>query len=188
MADLIKEVEPEKEWWSPESPDSADQLFTVDMDYMDYIDTCRRATPSSPFQAKPSDMKDFITQYHHNPSVLRTDMVNEDKIQKGIAESIDIKVEHKDIVEGEVQKEMNDQMTTNPYLSWLSQLLESFKEVFSALPPPVTVPKVVTMELKLKEEYKDQGLRSKFFPMPKADSDEIEAHVNELIKANLVEE
>jgi hypothetical protein len=115
-------------------------------------------------------------------------MVNEEKIQKGIAESIDIKVEHKDIVEGEVQKEMNDQITANPHLPWLPQLLESFKEVFSALPPPGTVPKIVTMDLKLKEEFKDQGLRSKCFPMPKADSNEIEAQVNELIKANLVEE
>ena len=67
------------------------------------------------------------------------------------------------------------------------EILPNFQAVFGPLPPPGQGPKIVTMDIELKEEWKNAPLRGKCFPMPERDVQEIDRQVQELVDAKLVE-
>ena len=76
------------------------------------------------------------------------------------------------------------QFSGNPQLE---QLLRNFQEVFGPLPPQGKGIKLVTMDIKLLDEWKNVPLRGKCWAMPEKDVQEIDQQVDELLKANLVE-
>ena len=71
----------------------------------------------------------------------------------------------------------------------LHSLLSEFESsVFGPLPPPHTVPKLVKMDLELKEEFANATARSRPYPANLADAEEIERQVQEGIESNILEE
>ena len=186
MAELKKEVEAENHW-TARKPRRRTRKKKTSSSFLSTKLQCqaddRRAIPSSPFKANQKDLAEMCKPLTKDLTVLRMEQTDA-KFQTKIAEDIEVK----DIVEGEVKKEMETQVKSNPELQWLEPLLQDHLEVFSALPAPGTVPKIVKLNLQLKEEFKDVPLRSKCFPMSKEDATEIEKQVLELTKAGLAEE
>ena len=68
------------------------------------------------------------------------------------------------------------------------KLLLTYKEVFGALPPPLSSKKLVQMDLKLKPEVEKTRVRRRPYPAPQQQVEEIERHIQECIDAGLVEE
>ena len=62
----------------------------------------------------------------------------------------------------------------------LSNLIQTYHEVFGALPPP--------LDLKLKPEFEGSVVRRRPYPAPQDQINEIERHIHECIDAGLVEE
>ena len=71
----------------------------------------------------------------------------------------------------------------------IKNLIFRYKEVFGPLPPHKSGEgcKLVVMDIELKHEFKHLPLRSKCLPMPPQDCAEIEAQVDELVNAGLLE-
>jgi len=69
----------------------------------------------------------------------------------------------------------------------LTKLLRDHQEVFGPLPPPGKGVKLVTMDIELREEWKNTPLRGKCWVMPEKDVLEIDRQVQELIDSGLVE-
>ena len=70
----------------------------------------------------------------------------------------------------------------------LSKLIHKYREVFGALPPPLSCKKLVQMDLKLKPEFEGSVVRRRPYPAPQDQFDEIERQIRECIDASLVEE
>ena len=70
----------------------------------------------------------------------------------------------------------------------LVQLLVKHKEVFGELPPPQKGQTLVQLDLQIKKEFEGMPLKSKCWPMPKPDQEEIENQANEMVRAGLAEE
>ena len=71
----------------------------------------------------------------------------------------------------------------------IKELIWKYKEVFGPLPPHKSGEgcKLVEMDIELKDEFKTLPLRTKCWPMPPQDCAEIEAQVDELVNAGLLE-
>ena len=71
----------------------------------------------------------------------------------------------------------------------LHDVLSKFEPtVFRPLPPPHTAPKLVKMDLELKDEFANSTARSKPYPANLADAEEIERQVQEGIDGGILEE
>ena len=68
----------------------------------------------------------------------------------------------------------------------VQNLIRTYLEVFSELPPPASCDKLVEMELKLKPEFLGQEIRRRPYPAPKEQANEIERQIQECIDAGLV--
>ena len=70
----------------------------------------------------------------------------------------------------------------------LNKLNQKRQEVFGALPPPVSGPKLVQMDLVLKPEFEESVVRRRSYLAPQDQIDEMEQQMQECIDAGLVEE
>ena len=70
----------------------------------------------------------------------------------------------------------------------LSKLVQKYREVFGALPPPLSCKKLVQMDLTLKPDFEGSVVRRRPYPAPQDQIDEIERQIQECIDAGLVEE
>ena len=68
----------------------------------------------------------------------------------------------------------------------VQKLIRTYLEVFGQLPPPASCEKLVQMHLKLKPEFVGHKIRSRPYPAPKEQADEIERQIQECIDAGLV--
>ena len=62
----------------------------------------------------------------------------------------------------------------------------SYYKLFGHLPPPASWDKLVQMDLKLKPEFVGHKIRSRPYPAPKEQADEIERQIQERIDGSLV--
>ena len=70
----------------------------------------------------------------------------------------------------------------------LSKLIQKYREVFGALPPPLSCKKLVLMDSKLKPEFEGSVVRRRPYPAPQDQIEEIEGQIQECIDAGPVEE
>ena len=90
-----------------------------------------------------------------------------------------------DIIQGEFGKDLEKFQNEDPRLV---QLLVKHKEVFGELPPPQKGQTLVQLDLQIEKEFEGMPLKSKCWPMPKPDQEEIENQANEMVRAGLAEE
>ena len=81
--------------------------------------------------------------------------------------------------------EKRESMNLDPRLS---KLIQEYKEVFGALPPPLSCKKLVQMVLQLKREFEGSVVRRRPYPAPQDQIHEIQRQIQECIDAGLVEE
>ena len=82
-----------------------------------------------------------------------------------------------------------DQLLNDNFDPTLHQILKSFENTtFGPLPKPETVPKLVKLDLELKEEHLSSSVRSKPYPANQSDALEIERQVREAVENGLMSE
>ena len=69
-----------------------------------------------------------------------------------------------------------------------TKLIQKYKEVLGALPPPMSCKKLVEMDLKLKPEFEGPVVRGRPYPAPQDQIDEIERQIQECIDTGRVKE
>ena len=67
----------------------------------------------------------------------------------------------------------------------VQKLIRTYLEVFGELPPPASCDKLVQMDLKLKPEFVGHKIRSRPYPAPQKQADEIGRQIQECIGAGL---
>ena len=132
------------------------------------------AKPSSPFPINSRDLQEISQQVHQRIFELEALQVSS---QAGPKQPFAL--EHTENLVGDFQKEVQ-RFKGNPKLF---ELLLKYEPVFGPLPPPGQGCKLVEMDIEIKGEFLDKPLRGKCWPMSKADSDEIEKQVEELLEA-----